>query len=138
MSKGRILIADSNASDRQRLVNMLATDGYEVLVATDGAEAVSTIHSHQPDVVLLNTSFPPDVAHGGGAFTDGFLVIDWLRRMEESKAVRIILITNEDAAKLLDKAKTSGALGLFQKPIDPESLLRVLQRILGGVPPQPQ
>lgn len=134
MNKGRILIADSNTSDRQKLSKMLVNEGYEVVQAEDGAAAVNAIHSYQPDLVLLDTTFPPDVAHGGGAFTDGFLVIDWLKRMHE--AIRIILITTEDATKLLDKAKASGALGLFQKPIDLNALLSVLQRILGSVPPQ--
>jgi CheY-like chemotaxis protein len=136
MNRGRILIADSNKSDRQRLSKVLLVEGYEVLEATDGAEAVSTIHSHRPDLVLLNTTFPPDVAHGGGAFTDGFLIIDWLKRMEEAQAIRIVLITSEDAAQLHDKARASGAMGLFQKPINPEPLLHVLQQILGGVPSQ--
>ena len=64
-------------------------------------------------------------------------VIDWLKRMHQAETLRIILVTNEEAAKLHDKARASGALGLFQKPINQESLLSAVQRILGGVQPQP-
>jgi len=138
MSRKRILIVDGNVPDRQSLSNLLLAEGYEVLVAGDGAEAVNTVRGHQLDLVILNTSFPPDVAHGGGAFDDGLVVIEWLKRLKEAEALRFLLITDEDAAKLHDKAKASGAKGLCQKPINPETLLNVVQRILGGVPPQPE
>ena len=136
MSGNKILIADSNTSDRQRLSKRLVGEGYEVIQAMDGAETVRNVHSHKPDLVLLNTSFPPDVANGGGAFCDGLLIIEWLKQLKDAKPVRIILISNEDAAKVHDKARVSGALGLFQKPINEESLVSVVQQILGGMPPQ--
>jgi CheY-like chemotaxis protein len=135
MSGKTILIADGNKHDRQMLSKRLVAEGYEVIQAEDGAEAVTTVHSHKPDLVLLSTNFPPDVAHGGGAFETGFLIIDWLKRMQEAESVRIILITDQDAAKLHDKARATGALGLFQKPVDEEALLSAVQRILGSVPP---
>jgi CheY-like chemotaxis protein len=138
MKSSRILIVDGNARDRQNLSNWLLAEGYEVLVAQDGAEAVNTVRGHQFDLVILNTSFPPDVAHGGGAFDDGFHVIAWLKRLKEAESLRFLLVTDEDAAKLHDKAKASGAKGLCQKPINPETLLSVVQRLLGGVPPQPE
>jgi len=135
MSGKTILIADGNTRDRQMLAKRLVAEGYEVIQAEDGAAAVTTVHSHKPDLVLLSTSFPPDVVYGGGAFETGFLVIDWLKRMQEAESVRIILITDQDAAKLHDKARATGALGLFQKPVDEEALLSAVQRILGSVPP---
>lgn len=138
MNKKRILVADGNARDRRIIADWLSAQGYEVAVAADGAETVNTVRSHPPDLVLLSTTFPPDVAHGGGAFGDGFLVIEWLRRMKETEAVSFLMITEEDAAKLLDKAKASGAKGLFQKPFDAEALLSVIQRILDTAPPQPE
>jgi two-component system chemotaxis response regulator CheY len=138
MSGKRILVVEANANDRQRLSSCLSTDGYEVLVAEDGAEAVHTVCSHPPDLVLLNTSFPPDVAHGGGAFDDGFHIISWLNRLKETDSIRFLLMTDEDAVKLHDKAKASGAKDLLQKPINPETLLTVVHRVLDGAPQQPE
>jgi len=138
MNNKRILIADGNARDRQSLSQWLLAEGYEVLVAEDGAEAVNTVRGHQFDLVILNTSFPPDVAHGGGAFDDGFHVIDWLKRLKETDALHFLRITDADAPKLQDKARASGAKGLCQKPINPETLSSVVKRILGSVPPQPE
>jgi CheY-like chemotaxis protein len=136
MKSSSILIVDGNPRDRQNFSNWLSAEGYAVLVAADGAEAVNTVRSHQLDLIILNTSFPPDVAHGGGAFDDGFHVIGWLQRLQEAETLRFLLITDEDAAKLHDKAKASGAKGLCQKPIPRETLLSVVHRLLGTPPPE--
>lgn len=134
MSRKRILVADSNANDREAIARWLASHGYDVMVAEDGAETVNTVRAHLPDLVLLNTNFPPDVGHGGGAFEDGFLIIDWLKRLNQGENIRYLLITEQDAAQLHDKAKASGAKGIFQKPIEQQALLSVLQRLLGQGP----
>ena len=112
---------------------MLSNEGYEVLQAHDGAETISSARCNQPNIILLNTNFPPDVSHGGGALTDGFLIIQWLRRMEEVAGVRIILMTDENAESLMERARAAGAVGLFQKPVNQEALLGTLGRLLGGV-----
>jgi len=138
MSRKRILIGDGNSRDRLLLSQLLAEADYEVLVAEDGSQVVNTARSHQPDLVVLNTHFPPDVSHGGGAFEDGFHVINWLARLQETQATRFLLITDQDAAKLQDKAKATGAKGLCQKPINPETLLKVVQRILGDTSTAPE
>jgi two-component system chemotaxis response regulator CheY len=129
----KILIADDRRSEAQTLANWLAAAGHEVLQAADGAETVSAVRQNEPDLVLLNTNFPPDVSHGGGALTDGFLIIEWLKRMEEGARVRIILMTEDDAAKLQERAKAAGAIGLFQKPVNQEALLGLIQRISSRV-----
>ena|SRR5258706_16431010 len=134
----RILIVDGNERDRQTLSNWLLAEGYQVLVAEDGAQAVNIARGDQPNLVLLNTSFPPDMSFGAGAFDDGFQVIDWLKRLKETEAIRFLLITDEDAAQLHGKARASGAKGLCQKPINRETLLSIVQQILGHVPPQPE
>jgi two-component system chemotaxis response regulator CheY len=134
MNGKRIVIGDGNARDRQILSNWLTAADYEVLVAEDGSQVVNTTRGHQPDLVILNTHFPPDVAHGGGAFDDGFHVINWLARLQETEATRFLLITDGDAQKLQDQAKATGAKGLCQKPINPETLVKVVQQILGDAP----
>jgi CheY-like chemotaxis protein len=129
----RILIADDRKDEAHSLANRLSAEGYEVAVATDGAETVSTVRCHHVDLVLLNTSFPPDVSHGGGALTDGFLVIEWLKRMEEGAGVRIILMTEQDPATLQERARASGAIALFPKPVNHDALVGVLQQVFGTI-----
>ena len=107
MSSKKILIGDGNSRDRQILSQLLSAADYEVLVAEDGSQVVNTARSQQPDLIILNTHFPPDVGHGGGAFEDGFHVISWLARLHETEATRYLLITDENAETLQAKAKAT-------------------------------
>jgi len=136
MSKGKkVLIVDDNEVILKTLSLKLTFSGYNVITAVDGASAVSAARREQPDLILLDISFPPDVAHGGGVPWDGFLIINWLRRIDEARTIPIIVITSGDAAKFKDKALEAGAAAFFQKPIDNEKLLSTIQQIFSA-PPQ--
>ena len=131
MNRKAILIVDSNTADAEVLSAKLLGEGYDVLVASDGAEAMSTVRAHKIGLILLNTTFPPDVAHGGGVTWDGFAILDWLRRLEEAQGLRIVMIADADASKHAPRARASGAIGLFQKPIDYDALLGLIRKTLG-------
>ena len=83
MNPKKILVVDDNAIILRTLSMKLKSSGYEVLTATDGAQAVSTVRREKPDLILLDISFPPDVAHGGGVPWDGFLILSWLQRLDD-------------------------------------------------------
>src|SRR5438874_6015269 len=80
MNPKKILIVDDSTIILKALSMKLKLAGYAVLTAQDGAEAVSLARREQPNLILLDISFPPDVAHGGGVAWDGFLIMNWLLR----------------------------------------------------------
>ena len=131
MSRKRILIVDDSQLILKALSMKLKGAGYDVLTATDGASAVSTARRERPNLILLDISFPPDVAHGGGVAWDGFLILAWVRRMEECKDIPVIVITGGDPVKLKDKSLAAGALAFFHKPINNEELLATIKQIIG-------
>ncbi len=131
MGQKRILVVDDSPVVLKALSMKLKPAGYDVHTASDGAEALGKIRRDKPDLILLDISFPPDVGHGGGVSWDGFLIMDWLRRMDEAKHIPIIVITGSDPAKYQDRALAAGAVGLFQKPIDPAKLLEAIGQALG-------
>ncbi len=137
MKRKRILIVDDDKVIRTALTLKLQHSGYDVLVAEDGSEAVSTARLEQPDLILLDITFPPDVAHGGGVPWDGFLIMDWLHRLEEAKHIPIIVITGGAPEKFQERALAKGAAGFFHKPIPENELLAEIQRILGDTPSGP-
>jgi DNA-binding response OmpR family regulator len=61
--------------------------------------------------------------------------MSWLRRLEEAKAIPIIVITGGDEAKIKDRALAQGAVGFFPKPIDIEALLARIRQVLGEAAP---
>src|SRR3974390_3154345 len=104
MNRKKILVVDDSLLILKQMSTKLTANGYEVLTAEDGGTAVSTVRTEKPDLILLDLSFPPDVAHGGGVAWDGFLIMNWLQRMDEAKNIPIIIITGGDPAKLKERA----------------------------------
>lgn len=131
MNGKRILVVDDNVVVLKALSMKLKSAGYDVLQATDGSAAVSAARTEHPDLIILDISFPPDVAHGGGVSWDGFRIIEWLHRIDEAKTVPIIVITGGEPAKYKDRAFAAGAVGFFQKPINNEELLAKIEEVLG-------
>lgn len=128
--KKKILVVDDNAIIVKTLSFKLKSNGYDVLSAMDGAEAVTAVRREKPDLIVLDVSFPPDIAFAGGVPWDGFLIIDWLRRIEEAKNTPVVIITGGDPAKYEQKAKAAGAVAFFHKPINHDGLLQVVRSSL--------
>jgi CheY-like chemotaxis protein len=131
MNPKRILVVDDNPVVVKALEGKLQSCGYEVLTAEDGAAAVSTVRMARPDLVLLDISFPPDVAHGGGVAWDGFLIMTWLGRMEEAQGIPIVILSGCEAEQYEEKALAAGAVRYLQKPVDPDELIAVIREVLG-------
>jgi CheY-like chemotaxis protein len=128
-----ILIADDNTVIRAALSTHLKTRGYAVNTAVDGGSVVSFARTQKPDLILLDMTFPPDVAHGGGVAWDGFLIMNWLRRMDTTAKIPVIIMTGDDPAKIKDRCLAAGAVAFFHKPFDNDALLATIQRTLGEV-----
>ena len=58
MSKGKILVADDEVSIRQIVEARLKMAGYEVVTASDGAEALELVKAEQPSLIVLDIMMP--------------------------------------------------------------------------------
>jgi len=128
MNRKKILIVDDNEVVVKSLTLKLTADNYEVVSALDGAAAVGLARQEQPDLILLDLTFPPEI---DGVPWDGFQIIQWLHRMEEARNIPVIVITAGDEAKYKDRALAEGAAAFFQKPVDNDELLATIHEILG-------
>lgn len=127
----KILVVDDDRVTLLATGRKLSSLGYHVITAADPAGTISAVRSEKPDLVLLDVSFPPDVAHGGGVSWDGFLLVSWLRRMDEAKNTPIVMISMDDSPEQIKRARAVGAAGFFPKPINYEGLATVLVQLLG-------
>jgi len=134
MARKKILVVDDSAVIVKTLSMKLTANGYDVVTAEDGSGAVRTVRRERPDVILLDISFPPDVAHGGGVPWDGFLIMDWIRRLEEAKNIPVIIITGGDPVKFKERSLAMGATHFFHKPINNDELLNVIRKVLADAP----
>ncbi|HWX21345.1 MAG TPA: response regulator [Candidatus Binatia bacterium] len=138
----KVLIVDDDPVIVHTTALKLKSAGYDALTARDASEAISVVRKRKPDLILLDVSFPPDVAHGGAVAWDGFLIMSWLRRIEDARRIPIVIITGGEPAKYKERALSNGAVGFFHKPLDHDELLSVIRRTLDqpgvgpGIPTQ--
>jgi len=132
----KILVADDNVVVLKTVAIKLKSAGYEVRTAMDGSTAISYVRRERPDLIILDINFPADVSRSGGISWDGFLILDWLRRIDEVRDTPIIFITSGEPAKFRDKAMSTGAVAFFQKPIDQDEMLNVIRHTVGDPPGQ--
>ena len=78
----KILVVDDNEIIIKTISLKLQGAGYEVITAMDGAEAVAAARKENPDLILLDISFPPDVT---SVQWDGFRIMEWFHRLEAAK-----------------------------------------------------
>lgn len=138
----RVLIVDDDAVVRLVTSRVLQSKGYEVIAAADCSAAIAAIGEQRPDIILLDLHFPADIASGGRISWDGLDLMFWLRRLKNARGARFIIITNNGSRQCLESALAAGAVGFFQKPINHERLVELIERELkpgsGKVVPTPQ
>jgi two-component system KDP operon response regulator KdpE len=114
-----VLVVDDDPEIRLLLQISLEADGFEVIVAADGAEGLERIAADAPDVVLLDVMMP---------VLDGWGVLDAL---DTSTAPPIIVISgwsNHDRAPLT-VALEKGAVDFVPKPFDMDALPRIIEHV---------
>ena len=127
MNNKKILVVDDDAVIIRALTIKLKANGFDVVSARDGAEAVNGVRTQKPDLILLDLTFPADI---GSVSWDGFLIMDWLKRVDEAAHIPIVVITGGDRERYESRAIAAGATAFFHKPIIHDELLGLLRQTL--------
>lgn len=117
----RILIADDNPDNLEIFRTRLATQGYEIIVATNGEEALSLARTHTPDLLLLDVMMPK---------MDGIDVCRNLKADPSLPFVPIIIITAKSGTQDVITALEAGADEYLTKPIDHGALVARVKSML--------
>lgn len=123
----KVLVVDDDPLFLKITATQLEQEGYDVLTAKDGCEAIEAVRKQKPNVVLLDLNLPQDVT---GVPWDGFRVISWLKRVEALKNIPIVMMTSSDPSKYTREAIRAGAVGFFSKRLDAKHLLTITQQAL--------
>lgn len=116
-----ILIADDNATNVDILQTRLDSQGYEIITAADGAEALAAAREHLPDLILLDIMMPN---------IDGIEVCRQLKADESLPFMPIILVTAKADTRDIVEGLDSGADEYLTKPVDHASLVARVRSIL--------
>lgn len=121
-----IVVVDDMETNNRLLELLLERDGYRVLTAHNGFEALKMVHDEIPDLVLLDVMMPE---------IDGYEVCRRLKTDEKTAAVPIIFVTVLTGSEDVEKAFDHGACDFIGKPFNNQEVLaRVKTRVDRGDP----
>ena len=128
MAAARILIVDDDPDTQRVLGYTLKQEGFQVLVAVDGAEALRVREREKPDLILLDIMLPK---------LDGYQVAERIRAEEGSVAhVPIVMVTAETDIEQKVRGLRAGADDYLVKPFHPAELLARIRSLLARFAPR--
>jgi len=117
----RILCVEDNDDNLFMLHRRLTRAGFEVKVATNGAESVEWAKTFLPDLIVMDLNLPG---------LDGWEATRRLKHQPETKHIPIIVLTADTAERSREKAFAAGCDDYDTKPIDFGGLVKKIQSLL--------
>jgi two-component system alkaline phosphatase synthesis response regulator PhoP len=118
----KILVVDDDRDDLKMISMILEPEGYEVVTAENGVDALSKVESESPDLILLDVMMPE---------LDGFAACAKLKSSPQSRGIPVVLLTG--VAKQITRTRypidgvlRAEANDYLEKPVEPEALLRAV------------
>ncbi len=123
----KVLVVDDDPVFLKAASMKLDAEGYEVITALEGSEAIQTARKSKPDILVLEVNLTRDVS---GVVWDGFSVMAWMQRFDDLKNIPVVIATSGDPASYTKKAFSAGASAFFHKRLDPRLLITMVSRSL--------
>ena len=127
----RVLVADDSLSLRTVVRITTESQGWTILEATNGTEAIDVARAQLPDLVLLDLDFGDDGP-------DGLAVLTSIRADPATAAIPVVILTASSDPAHEARANAIGVALFLNKPFGPIDLIAALRRVLGpDVPAAP-
>ena len=116
-----ILVVEDHVDNRDILRDLLTTEGYELIEAMNGKEALEKAATRQPDLILMDIQLP---------ILDGYEATRILKSDPILKSIPIVVITSYAMSGDAEKAYSAGCDAYISKPIDHQVLLEIIRNRL--------
>lgn len=120
-SSQKILVVEDNQDNRELVVKVLKINGYKVIEAVDGEEALEKTKTENPDLILMDLFIPK---------IDGYEVTRRLKSDIDLKSIPIIALTAHAMKGDMEVALAAGCDGYIPKPIDVRELPKQIEYFL--------
>lgn len=117
----RVLVVDDDPAILQLVALNLELEGYDVLRATTGPEALEIARDRAPQMIVLDVMMPG---------MDGYAVCEALRDDQTTGEVPVVMLSARTSASDQQRALNAGAVDFVTKPFDPLDLIAVIERHL--------
>jgi two-component system, OmpR family, alkaline phosphatase synthesis response regulator PhoP len=123
-AKGRVLLVEDDRFLRKAAAARLREEGFDVLTAADGEEALRIARAETPDLVLLDLIMPK---------MQGFEVLTTLKADEATSGIPVVVLSNLGQERDIQEALAAGAVAYLVKAnLSLESLVQKVGQLLGG------
>jgi len=116
-----ILIAEDSDDLRSMLTQFLGANGYRILEAVTGREAIDVAINRRPQLVLMDLGLPG---------TDGLSAVAEIREHIPVSEMPILMVSAYDGLEYRTEAVSAGCSGYINKPVDPAALLGTINLLL--------
>jgi chemosensory pili system protein ChpA (sensor histidine kinase/response regulator) len=117
-----VMVVDDSLTVRRVTQRLLTREGYQVVLAKDGVDALEHLQSITPDVMLVDIEMPR---------MDGFDLTRNVRNDERTRGIPIIMITSRTASKHRNYAMELGVNEYLGKPYQEDALLKLIAGFVG-------
>lgn len=118
----KILVVDDARTVRQQVGFTLDKDGYEIVEAEDGADALAKLAATPDIVMVISDVYMPNM--------NGLEMLEKIRALPDKGKIPVLMLTTEGSGTLIDSARQKGATGWMVKPFKPELLTATVSKIL--------
>jgi CheY-like chemotaxis protein len=117
--RGTILAVDDSPTIRKLVSMTMEGQGYRVVVAADGIEALAILKEEQPDLILCDVAMPK---------LDGYQLCKIIKSSTDTKHVPVVMLSGKDG--LFDKVrgKMAGCASYITKPFEPDLLISEVRK----------
>ena len=118
---GRVLVVDDDDVIRQLITVNLELEGFDVIPAVDGQDALDKVKDANPDVVTLDVMMPR---------VDGWEAAERLRDDPETSHLKLILLSARAQETDIQRGERIGVDAYLTKPFDPDELIDIVRRLM--------
>jgi CheY-like chemotaxis protein len=119
----KILVIDDERPLTELLRHVLSGNGYRVDTAFNGLEGLGKLKDFQPDLVVLDVNMPQ---------MDGWQFLATLRASPVTRGIRVIMCTERNLIKEIERATELGAQGYIFKPFQTDRVLKKIAEVLAA------
>ncbi|MDQ1695424.1 MAG: hypothetical protein QOJ03_777 [Frankiaceae bacterium] len=119
-AQGRVLVVDDDDVIRQLITVNLELEGFDVVTATDGQDALDKVKDAAPHVVTLDVMMPR---------IDGWEAAARLRQDPDTAHIKVILLSARAQEADIQRGESIGVDAYLTKPFDPDELIDTVRRL---------
>lgn len=116
-----ILFVEDSASVRQVMTSTLTREGYDVIVACDGQDALTKLGGSKIHLIISDVNMPN---------MDGLTFVKQAKQLPAYKFTPIIMLTTETQTEKMNEGKAAGVKAWIVKPFQPPQLLAAVAQLI--------